>query len=290
MIARSTFLPRLDRLSALLGGLAPRLRIHHAGPLCVASESGSAAGGELELHLLVRGTLRYGDRFAERSLNAPAALVLRADHPHRLSPDGVEALLLCARVAFEGPAGPLLLQAFEAPMLLGLEAAGDDLDHVLALIRSEIEQPRCGHEALLARAGEILLITILRHVIGRSDARAGVLGALADSRIAAAVVAMHEQPAASWGLEALAERAAMSRTAFAVAFRERMGTTPGSYLSGLRMAIAEKAVEAGAGLKRAAQAAGYASPAALSRALSRRRNEALRSPREADREPQSRAA
>ncbi|MBI2308134.1 MAG: helix-turn-helix transcriptional regulator [Rhodocyclales bacterium] len=74
-----------------------------------------------------------------------------------------------------------------------------------------------------------------------------------------------------WRLELLAETAGMSRTAFAAAFRARMRLTPSRYLAGLRLALAEQSIAAGNGLKRAAQAAGYASPAALSRALSRRR-------------------
>ena len=68
----------------------------------------------------------------------------------------------------------------------------------------------------------------------------------------------------------MAEAAGMSRTAFAEGFLERMRMTPGKYLAGLRLALAEQAVAAGQVLKRAAQVAGYASPATLSRAMSRK--------------------
>ena len=46
---------------------------------------------------------------------------------------------------------------------------------LLALIRSELDQPRCGHAALLSRVGEILLITLLRHIIARPGLGSGLL-------------------------------------------------------------------------------------------------------------------
>ena len=77
----------------------------------------------------------------------------------------------------------------------------------------------------------------------------------------------HEHPLLT--LESLAHEAGMSRTAFANRFRAVMQRTPGKYLASVRLAMAQRAVEQGKGLKQAARAAGYASTSALSRALSR---------------------
>jgi len=263
---------RLDRLSALLDGLSPAIAVAHAGPLTGTLDCAGETRGDLVLHLLLSGALRYGDADGERLLSAPAAAIVQRRRSHTLQPTtAAGATLLSARIDFAGPAGASLLAAFARPTTLALHGVGDDLGHLLALIDTELRSPRCGHRSLLAHAVEMLLITLLRHLIARPDGNSGMLSGLADARIARAVVAMNENVAAPWRLESLAETAGMSRTAFAATFRARMGVTPGSYLAGLRLAIAEQAIGAGSGLKRAAQAAGYASPAALSRALARRR-------------------
>jgi len=261
---------RLDRLSALLDGLSPTIAIAHAGPLTGPLDCRGGARGDLSLHLLLSGSLCFTDADGERRLTAPAAAIVQRRRPHMLQPTA-DTTVLSARIDFAGPAGASLLAAFARPATFSLHGAGDDLAHLLALIDAELRSPRCGHRSLLAHAVEMLLITLLRHLIARPDGNSGMLSGLADARIARAVVAMNENAAAPWRLESLADTAGMSRTAFAATFRERMGVTPGSYLAGLRLAIAEQAIGAGTGLKRAAQAAGYASPAALSRALARRR-------------------
>lgn len=82
---------------------------------------------------------------------------------------------------------------------------------------------------------------------------------------------MHQRPGFDWTLERLADEAGMSRTAFAGTFRTVMRKTPGSYLSTLRLSIAQRAVELGKGLKEAARTSGYRNTSALSRALSKAR-------------------
>ncbi|MCP5268796.1 MAG: cupin domain-containing protein [Zoogloeaceae bacterium] len=264
---------RLDRLSALLNGFTAHVEIPHAGVLTKPQTFVATAGKHLDLHLILSGSTRFNAPRITADLHAPGALVARTIDAYQLQPQP-EAQLLSARLSLSGPSGKLLLDAFSEPVLLKLDEGGDDLSHLMALAKVELSHPRCGHGALLARVGDIMLITLLRHIIARPGIGNGLLSALADPRIAQTVVAMHEQPAMPWTLESMADTAGMSRTAFSTTFRERMGLTPGNYLSKLRLGIAEQSVTAGEGLKRAAQAAGYASPAALSRALSRQREKA----------------
>lgn len=49
----------------------------------------------------------------------------------------------------------------------------------------------------------------------------------------------------------------MSRTSFATRFRSTLNSPPGQCLGKLRLSIAQRAVDAGHGLKRAAKDAGY---------------------------------
>ena len=276
--------PHFDRLSALIDGAAPRISVYHAGALC-RSHDFSAAGSEcLHLHLLLQGRISIAWANTETVLEGPAIAVLRDDCAHRINPVAAapEVRLWCAEARFEGPASSLLLAAFASPRLIDLCDGAHELRHVVPLIAAEIDQPRCGQPALLERAGDILFIGLMRFLIARGDTSAGLFAGLGDPRLARALVAMHRSPATPWPLERLADEAGLSRTAFATGFRSSVGVSPGAYLSALRLGIAERAVQAGQGLKRAAQASGYASTAALSRALSRKR---IKSPPSADPAP-----
>ena len=257
----------LDRLSALLEGLAPQVHMRTGAQL--------AEGGpeRLQLHLLLEGGwLLQCQNSAPEHLQAPALVVWRGDQQPLLTPLAAQgdAKVLYLDACFAGPAATLLLEAFTRPLVIALGAGCAELDLVVRLIASEMAVPRCGQPAMLESAGEILFVGLLRHLIAHPRTPSGMLNGLADPRIARALVAVHERPQMAWTLESLAEVAGMSRTAFALRFRTLMNVTPGAYLARLRLGIARREIACGNGLKRAARESGYASTTALSRALSRK--------------------
>ncbi|MBI2308006.1 MAG: AraC family transcriptional regulator [Rhodocyclales bacterium] len=271
--------PRLDRLSALLAGLAPRVEVSLPQPGAGKLRIDAAGGRFLYLHLLAQGQVRLHIRDADSVVvAAPCIVVCRADIAHALEAPTVDGCrhLLCAKAYLDGPVADLLLSEFAEPRVVALAGAESSLRHVIELIADELLAPRCGHPALLDRAGDILFIGLLRQLIAHPSHPAGLLSGLSDPRIARALVAMHAAPQADWTLERLAEAAGMSRTSFATTFRSVMNRPPGKYLSAIRLAIAQRAVQSGKGLKAAARDAGYASASALSRALSRGVAEAKR--------------
>ncbi len=71
-----------------------------------------------------------------------------------------------------------------------------------------------------------MLIQVLRYQMERGEVRSGMLAGLAHARLRHALIAMHENPADEWPLEALANLAGMSRTVFADSFRDTIGCTP----------------------------------------------------------------
>jgi AraC-like DNA-binding protein len=175
-------------------------------------------------------------------------------------------------VQLNGPVATLFLEAFAQPRLVSLTNDEPALRGAVAMIESELDAPRCGHPALLNRAGDILFIGLLRYLVAHPLADgAGLFNGLADTRIAKALVAMHQRPAFDWDLTLLAQEAGMSRTAFATKFHETMKRPPGKYLMAIRLAIAQRAVDLGKGLKEAARLAGYDNSSALSRALAKAR-------------------
>lgn len=266
--------PRLDRLSALLEGLAPQVTLTSAGPGALVVPASAPAEQALCVYLLSGGTLRLRCAGTTIPVPGPALFALRAGQAHRLDalPSPARGRLICARTRLTGPVATLFLEEFSKPRVLSLEDDEPSLRLAIALIEQELNAPRCGQPALLDRAGDILFIGLLRHLVAHPSAQGtGLFNGLADPRIAKALVAMHQRPASDWSLERLAEVAGMSRTGFAVTFRNVMQRTPGKYLSAIRLAMAQRAVELGKGLKEAARTAGYQNASALSRALGRAR-------------------
>ncbi len=265
--------PRLDRLSALLDGLAPRIEVTQPAAGISKLSIDASVGPFLYLHLLTAGQMRLRiPPSIGMTLNAPCIIVCRSDTAHSLDAISVNAFqhLMCAKAYLDGPVALLLLNEFKQPQAVSLDSADSVLSHVINLISAELTAPRCGQPALLDRAGDILFIGLLRHLIAHPKTSGGLLSGLADPRIARALVAIHASPQGKWTLESLAEEAGMSRTSFANTFREVMNQPPGQYLTKIRLSIARRAVLSGKGLKAAAKDSGYTNSSALSRALARK--------------------
>ncbi|TIM51241.1 MAG: helix-turn-helix transcriptional regulator, partial [Mesorhizobium sp.] len=81
----------------------------------------------------------------------------------------------------------------------------------------------------------MMLVQALRlHLAEGLGSGVGWFFALADRQMAAAINAMHDDPAHRWTLQELAERAGMSRSTFALKFKETVGTSPMEYLTNWR--------------------------------------------------------
>jgi len=263
---------RLDRLSALLEGLLPRVQLVpdpvESAPLAFEPSQDT----HLYLHVVLQGwaQLQVQGRCVT-PVEAPALVVCQGACGHALQDmAGAAAMrVMSFKAVFDGPVAPQLMHEFSQPLVIALDTADPSLAQIVQLIFMEVEQPRCGQPALMHRAGDILLIGLLRHLVATPFKAVGLFRGLSDPRIARTLVAMHAEPAGPWTLDALALEAGMSRTSFATQFRAVMNVSAGKYLENLRLAIAHRVVAAGHGMKRAAREAGYASPSTLSRALSR---------------------
>lgn len=265
---------KLDRLSALLDGLAPEVTLAMSAADRVDGRPGTHEPLVLWLYLVTRDAVQLENTGETHRIESPALIALRSDQTYLLS--GISSVdpcrLICARVRLTGPVATLFLEEFAQTRIVALSQDEPALRLAVNLIEAELNVPRCGQPALLHRAGDILFIGLLRYLVAHPGVHgSGLFNGLADPRIAKALVAMHQRPAFDWDLERLAYEAGMSRTAFASTFREVMKRTPGKYLAAIRLAIAQRAVDLGKGLKEAARTAGYANTSALSRALSRAR-------------------
>lgn len=99
----------------------------------------------------------------------------------------------------------------------------------------------------------------------------GWIAALADPHLAAAVRAIHAEPARIWRLTDLARIAGQSRSAFAAHFRQKVGTSPVEYAANWRLALAASRLRTGREpVSAIAQSLGYTSDSAFGAAFKRR--------------------
>ncbi|MDH6590494.1 AraC-like DNA-binding protein [Variovorax sp. TBS-050B] len=256
-----------DRLEALLAHFSVTARMFHAGALCGINDL-DGSGGTGQLHLVRRGEAGVSHGGAEvLRITRPSLLLYPRPMAHRFITDPAQgADFACANLHFEGGAANPIAAALPPFVCVPLDEI-DGAHGILALLFEEAFEQRCGRQALLNRLFEVVLIQVLRHLMERGQTRSGMLAGLAHPRLRHAVVAMHERPAHDWTLDALAGEAGMSRSVFAMQFRDAVGCTPGTYLQQWRVGLAQRALRAGRPLKLIAQEVGYGSEAALSRAF-----------------------
>ena len=255
-----------DRLDALFRHFALSAELFHTGrtrEFMALDEPGLG-----HLHVVRDGALDvHHDGRPALAVREPTLLLYPRPMPHRFVADidtGVD--LACARLRFQGGAAHPIAEALPAFVALPLSSLGWTASLLDALFH-EAEHDYCGRRVVLDRLFEVLFVQVLRTLMHAGNLRAGLMAGLAHPRLRLALVAMHEQPAHDWSLDTLAQRAGMSRSAFAEAFRVEVGETPGAYLQRWRIALAQRALREGRGLKLIAGDVGYGSEAALSRAF-----------------------
>ena len=243
--------------------------VFFSGSLCGGADH-DAEDGQGHLHLLRRGTLSLQTRGgAVTRVDRPSLILFARPQNHRMkAEDQPGAELVCARLSFAGPEADLLLLGLPEPLVVPLDAL-TGLGPVLERLFDEAFTPAFGHRAAVDLIVELLLVMLLRHCIAEGLTDKGLLAGLADPKLARALTAMHEQPAAPLNIERLAEIAGMSRSNFAAAFKQGVGTSPGDYLTTLRLTLAKQALLQGRPLKSVAPLAGYKSSTALARAFQR---------------------
>lgn len=256
----------VDRLAALLERFPVSAQLFNAGALCGINLL-DADGVHGQLHLVRRGPLEVSHGGAPVRIEEPSLLLYPRPLSHRFSSDPEQgADMACANLRFEGGTGNPLAAALPSFVCLPLSAL-DGCQPVLDLLFEEAFERRCGRQAMIDRLFEVVMIQLLRHLMERGEVAGGLLSGLSHPRLRHALVAMHEAPTREWTLEDLAATCGMSRSVFAASFREAVGRTPGQYLLGWRVGLAQQALRRGRPLKVVADEVGYGSEAALSRAF-----------------------
>ncbi|MFF7443616.1 AraC family transcriptional regulator [Streptomyces sp. NPDC008122] len=181
-----------------------------------------------------------------------------------------EVEMLCGKYRLDrSHAHPLLT---ELPPLVHLPAragAHPELRAAIGLLEGELDERRPGASLALPSLLDLLFVYMIRSWAAESTAGAWP-AALGDPVTAAALRALHSDPAAPWTVDRLAAEAGVSRPTLARRFTALVGRPPMAYLTWWRLTRAAALLrDTGDPLATVARHVGYASPYALSHAFRR---------------------
>lgn len=258
------------------------------------------ANPDAEFHVVIRGQCwlaRPGER-EPIPLQAGDVVVFLDSSRHRLldtprgkalSPEkiiGNQSLANFGPVAYGGGGAPVTIlcgyfrfnRDSAHPLIAALPdfmhvpgAQFGDADAIISLMQRETKHAAPGTEAVVDRLSEVLFIQILRAHIQKSENANGILAALRDRKVCAALGCMHQYPEKPWTLESLATELGMSRSAFTARFSALVRQTPMQYLTAWRIEQARRMLcETRLSTAAIAEKVGYGSEAAFGKAFKRR--------------------
>ena len=172
---------------------------------------------------------------------------------------------------FTGGHAEMLLHSLPPIVHIRRESDKDAMRWSLERLREELRDPQPGGSLITQQLAYMMLIQALRlHLADATTAGCGWLSALSDKHMSIALVCMHNDPGFPWTLQSLAERVGMSRSVFALRFRQTVGATPVEYLTRWRMLLAaDRLKNSYDGLCAIAQSLGYQSESAFGKAFRR---------------------
>ncbi len=173
--------------------------------------------------------------------------------------------------AFAGKHAGMLLGVL--PPIIHISKEGDKaaLRWCLEGMMQELREPRPGGILVAQDLAHMLLVQALRlHLAEGLRRGVGWLFALADKQMSSAINSMHDDPAHRWTVQKLAKRAGMSRSTFALKFKQTVGASPMEYLARWRMLVAgDRLTNSSDPISAIALSLGYESESAFSTAFKR---------------------
>ncbi|AFT98503.1 AraC family transcriptional regulator [Nocardia brasiliensis] len=216
---------------------------------------------------------RGADHVLIDRLDSAVTETARPGEPREIQGPGVRTALLCG--AYElgrQRSHPLLDELPEFIHLPARPGRHPALRGAVDLLAAEIAEPRQGSDAAVPALLEMLLLFVLRAWFEeQAGARtSGWAGAFADPAVAAALRAVHEEPARPWTVPDLSEVAGVSRATLARRFSATVGEPPLAYVTRWRMLTAARLLrETNGSLGAIARKVGYTSEFAFAKAFKR---------------------
>ena len=184
---------------------------------------------------------------------------------------GGDVAIVGGHFALSGDHADILLGVLPSIVHIRKESDKAVLRWSVERMMQELRERRPGSLLVVQHLAQMMLVQALRlHLAEGARGGVGWLFALADRQMGAAIGAMHGEPAHRWTLQALAERAGMSRSSFAQKFKETVGASPMDYLARWRMLLAaDRLTHSSDPIGVIALSLGYESESAFSTAFKR---------------------
>ncbi|MGI4800258.1 MAG: helix-turn-helix domain-containing protein [Janthinobacterium lividum] len=287
-----------DELDRLLTTLAIRL---HACSVCQIQHGWGLAYSAFDaitIHFVLvgQGALRVGTGpvvpFAARSALVvpahqphilgglgPSIQLLRADEHCSMLGDGLvsftagdgsrDVLMLCGMISASHNSALGLFELLREPLIQDFSADAS-MSPVYDLMLAEVTRPGLGTQAMTEVLMKQCLIALLRQHLLHDAADSPLFTALHHPRLARAVLAILDQPAALHSVGSLADLAGMSRASFAEHFSSAFQQGPIDFVQKVRLRIAARLLTTtDLPLKIIAQTVGYASHPSFTRAFNK---------------------
>ncbi len=244
-----------DGLTTVLAKLGLKGEIFMQADLCGQWAMDTSGDRKAPFHLVERGTgwLHTSGQEQPRLLGSGDFIVFPHDAAHCISngperpPDaiinqipetdtGQVTSLLCGFFEFQNRSAWPLLDSLPDVIVLDLKEGGGQHSAypLVQLMITELQQKQPGMRAALNRLAYLLFIQILRMQIS-SGTTEGMLFALADNQIGAALNLIHDHFKRDWTVVGLARKIGMSRSVFSQKFVHMTGKTPMRYLAEWRI-------------------------------------------------------
>jgi AraC-like DNA-binding protein len=194
-------------------------------------------------------------------------------HRHGAAEGEANFRLLGGYFRFDPINAPLMISLL--PSLIHIretDSAATRLVGTIKLLSDEALHDRAGRDLIVERLAEVMLVEALRERSAEMTAsgQPGLLQGLSDSKLLRAFRAFHANIARHWTVDALADAAGLSRSAFSQRFSLQVGMPPKAYATEWRMAVAKRMLQANdTPFEKIAAAIGYESASAFSTAFRR---------------------
>lgn len=187
---------------------------------------------------------------------------------------GKAAHMVCGFLGCDSDLIDPIVSALPSSMILRLEEtpAADWIRSTFQYAARERAEGQTGSTAVLSKLAELLFVEAVRqYVRGLPDGQSGWLAGLRDPAVSRALALLHADMARDWSVEDLGREIGVSRSGLAERFTRVIGVAPMHYLADWRLQVAALRLrDTGDPLVRVAEAVGYDSEAAFSRAFKKK--------------------
>lgn len=280
----------LTPIEWILENLEPAARMFHVGQYCGEWKASAQGFARASFHWITAGQCWLHSTTApSRALYQGDAVFIFQDHEHWLSSTSrVEQLertttggmqpfgtadsdtvgLVCGFFDFSGGLDEWVIQSLPACLVLRADDEGmPQASSIFRLIQEETQRQPAPSHTILQHLSDLLLIYTLRTRLSDIGQLGGLLGLLGSAQFRPLFNQLIEAPAKEWTLDSMAAVTGLSRSAFFKHFSEHAGQSPGQVVLTLRMHHARKLLQQDHSVAEVAEAIGYQSIAAFTRAF-----------------------